>query len=626
MPNYNLVVNSQFKPFTYQELLAPALMATQAHEQLEDTYSDLAAKSSIWDNMTNPQTDPIAHKIYQDYDQQLRSNIDTLNKEGLTPDARQNLMNMRAQYSKDIIPIENAYNERKRQADMQAEVLNKDPTHFFAQQASTTSLDDYLKNPTLNTLNQNYSGALLTQQASQIASNLAKGLSSYGRGKSLDNFTNTFIQKYGLSSGEVMNAIYNPNSTQSAKVLNAITNEAMASSGMGYNDIYGNKVSGSGWADQQTLNRGYQYARQGLWSAIGGQHVVPVDNYGAKLAAQEGMQIRAENRDFAHKVDLMNIQQQMQNQGAMGNSRLNPTPIRNQEEITKNGAAVNDYLNKGYFRNVNGQYIMTNKGWNAYRQTTDRTGVSLGKNAVEGGQSNTTKFTQHSDFYNFMNKLNAGKPMIDQRGNVLPGYGPHIAGNLFGKFAFNNREGAYDTYHSTEYDRQVSGDYAKAYTQQLWSHSKNNTLQPVVYDPKKGWQNNGKALSTKDLKGYEMTNVAYNKFGTTAILQKEGADPIRVKVPAGINVSAESGIQSGIFGADTYGEILHRNKQPKIANGKIARDTFGNVIYTDKPLTNADKAVFIKNQNDALNSMNFYGSQMVVPSKTKDEEWENIPF
>jgi len=65
MPNYNLVVNSQFKPFTYQELLAPALMATQAHEQLEDTYSNLAAKSSIWDNMTNAQTDPIAHKIYK---------------------------------------------------------------------------------------------------------------------------------------------------------------------------------------------------------------------------------------------------------------------------------------------------------------------------------------------------------------------------------------------------------------------------------------------------------------------------------------------------------------------------------------------------------------------------------
>ena len=41
MANYSLVVNSKFRPFEYQELLAPVLMATQAHHELEDKYAEL---------------------------------------------------------------------------------------------------------------------------------------------------------------------------------------------------------------------------------------------------------------------------------------------------------------------------------------------------------------------------------------------------------------------------------------------------------------------------------------------------------------------------------------------------------------------------------------------------------
>lgn len=92
MPNYSLVVGSQFKPFTYQELLAPALMQTQAHEQLQDAYADMSNKASIWDNMANAQTDPQAHQIYQQYADDLKNSAATLAQQGLTPESRQNML------------------------------------------------------------------------------------------------------------------------------------------------------------------------------------------------------------------------------------------------------------------------------------------------------------------------------------------------------------------------------------------------------------------------------------------------------------------------------------------------------------------------------------------------------
>ena len=67
MANYSLIVNSKFKPFSYQELLQPVLMATQAHQAVEEAYADLSTKASIWDKMANEATDKKAHSIYKRY-------------------------------------------------------------------------------------------------------------------------------------------------------------------------------------------------------------------------------------------------------------------------------------------------------------------------------------------------------------------------------------------------------------------------------------------------------------------------------------------------------------------------------------------------------------------------------
>lgn len=253
MPNYSLVINSTFRPFSYQELLQPALMATEAQHNLEDQYADLESKASIWEGMANEQTDPRTYKRYKDYADELRAAANELADYGLTPSSRQKLANMKARYSSQIIPIQNAYQTRLEQAKAQRQALNQNPTLMFSRRAATTSLDKYMDNPMLDY--ESYSGAMLTQQVAQMADKL-KGELTYST-KPLDKFTNLFLQKHGLSSQEVLNAIDNPNASDSAKVLNAMVNDAIESSRI------------NSWADDATKKQAYKYAWQGAWNAIG---------------------------------------------------------------------------------------------------------------------------------------------------------------------------------------------------------------------------------------------------------------------------------------------------------------------------------------------------------------------
>ena len=145
--NFNLVVNSSFKPFSYSEMLQPVLMATQAHQELENQYGELATKASVWEEMANEQTDPYAYKMYKTYANDLEEQAGQLAREGLNAASRRDMLNMRARYSKEITPIEQAYALRQKQAEQQQQALLQDPTLMLSRRAATTSLDDYIRNP-----------------------------------------------------------------------------------------------------------------------------------------------------------------------------------------------------------------------------------------------------------------------------------------------------------------------------------------------------------------------------------------------------------------------------------------------------------------------------------------------
>lgn len=147
MANYSLVIGSKYSPFTFGELLKPALMATQAHMDLEEQYSDLGTKANSWEDLINEQVDAELHNKVSQYSKDLKSQADLLASQGLTPATRKELLAMKNRYSKDITPIELAYNKREALVKEQREALLKDPSLIFNTDYSTASLKSIMNNP-----------------------------------------------------------------------------------------------------------------------------------------------------------------------------------------------------------------------------------------------------------------------------------------------------------------------------------------------------------------------------------------------------------------------------------------------------------------------------------------------
>lgn len=284
--NY-IVINSKFKPFSYAEMLQPVQMATMAHQDIENQYAELATKANVWEEMANEQTDPYAYKMYKTYSNDLEEQAGQLAREGLTPASRQNMLKMRQRYSSDIVPIEQAYKRRQELIDEQRKLLAQDNTLMFDRSASMLSLDDLIKNPQLTY--QSYSGATLAKQVGTAAQNLAKEMRENPRKwRSIlgNQYFETIMQK-GYRPEEIIQVLQNdPNASS---VLKGIVEDAVGSSNI------------ASWEDQATLNRAYDYARQGLWNAVGETQYQIQSNKAYDYAMQDQLARNKEARARAAK-------------------------------------------------------------------------------------------------------------------------------------------------------------------------------------------------------------------------------------------------------------------------------------------------------------------------------------
>lgn len=353
MASFAYTNQTNFRPFSYQEMLAPVMMANEAHQKLEEAYSELDSQANAIGSLADETNDPVTYQRYKAYESALRTQADALAKNGLTPGSRQSLLDLKGRYAKDITPIQNAITRRRELADEQRKALLQNPTLMFQRDMNSmsyeSSLDRFLENPDYD-YGERYSGALLTQQVSQAAGNLAKELYNYGNGKKLDAYTKTFLQQHGFTRDQVLDAISNPNRAQSQPVLNSIVEQVIGSS-----DI-------ASWADQPTMDKAYYHARQGLWSAIGQTNVSTYEDYGAKLAAQEAMQKR-----------LNDYQRQQAALDKLKMYNINPSSLYGKEEVVAQNKKTKDLLekfkNKGYF---NSSGNLTREGMKALQNATER--------------------------------------------------------------------------------------------------------------------------------------------------------------------------------------------------------------------------------------------------------------
>ena len=357
MPNYSLVINSQFKPFSYQEMLAPTLMATQAHQELENQYGELAAKANVWEEMANEQTDPYAYKMYKTYANDLEAQAGQLAREGLNAASRRGMLNMRARYAKEITPIENAYKKREEDIARQKKVADATGGRtVFTRDARTTSLDKYMEG--IDDYGQTNLDELYKEGAAGGTA-ISKRYLSTREGQLFNGMYLNLQRTTGMTNDQIQQFLSNQKDAKGNLLfpeLHALKNELLSKSNYQNYSV----------ADQ---NRMEQAILSGINTGIVyNVEDKPMENWRAKMAAQEAMQIRAENR-AAEK----------QRQDKLKMYDINPTSLYGKEEVVAQNKATKGLLekfkSKGYF---NSQGALTNAGIKALQSATERTTYKKG--------------------------------------------------------------------------------------------------------------------------------------------------------------------------------------------------------------------------------------------------------
>lgn len=596
MANYSLVINSQFKPFSYQEMLAPTLMATQAHQELENQYGELATKASVWEEMANEQTDPYAYKMYKTYANDLEEQAGQLAREGLNAASRRDMLNMRARYSKEITPIEQAYTARQKQAEEQQKALLQDPTLMLSRRAATTSLDDYIRNPQL--AYEAYSGKLITAQAASAASALAKEMQEKPRKwRSIlgNSYYETMMQK-GFSSQAVLQAIQdNPNA---APQLTRIVEDAINSSGV------------RNWGDQATIARAIDYAKQGLWSAVGETQYQTLDNWRAKMAEQEAMQIRAEKRAAARKAEE-------QRQARLNSLAINPLNIYSSRELSKDEKKYKEDMkrySKYFYKDNHGQMRMTWAGWQEYtRNATPRvtsagsgSGTARLMNVETQMQNGSKKFTPTA-FRQFMDSIGAYSVTKSK-------WQPGNLGNVWNRYANNSpaaRTARYDATRVTEYDYPIAGAQQGDMKDAIMTAGRGLSLKEVDYDSKsKQFKDTGEEITMEDLKSdkYKVTATRFSPYGTTVMIQDDKGNVRRYRMPAGINTTNEQNRDRAMAAANQWQQVVNTGQYTD-ARGNIHQATPDEITYAQQQYAQAIQQAYL------------FHSQLGVQNKTKEQEF-----
>ena len=582
MANYSLMISSSFNPYSLQELLPIYQANAQAQYQAEEAFSQLQMKVDQWEKLANNAQDADVYNTYKAYSNQLKAAADDILNNGINAASRRNLMNMRAQYASNIIPIEEAYNKRQQQAQVLWQARLQDPT-LIAQDPSELDLSYYMKNPTYTP--QSYSGKLLTAQSAQAAQNLAKTLSSYGKGEPIDSYTNTFIQKHGLTRDDIQKYL-NGETTATNKVLGAI-----------YQQVYDSSQIGN-WANENQRKQAANFIKQGMWSAIGQDTVQAMENFEAR-----------ENYKFQQQLALMQAQQQQQDQL----SAINEVPIYTPEEQNEANEMREKY--KKYFYTKNGRTYLSQKGREAYNEgevhyTSNSENIKRGAVMGSDGRMYDLKkdkqgryyYTEKSDFKDFLNSLGAQK-YLGKGHNWQPGN----VGNLWSKYINTGVKG--DAKQFMEYNYALNNEQQNTYTKML---GEIGGLYEAKFDKKSGKWVEGDKIDLEDFRNadnkWNVTSARYGSSGRTYLATNKEGKQLRLISRNYINPNVEENID----------RLMIRNN--KISNALRSG-------YMDgKKMTEADRAYYEQELRNNVQQAQWFQSQVGIQNTTSAQTYNPQSF
>lgn len=263
MANY-LTVGSKFKPFSMAELLHPVQVATAEHTQSEAIQAELGSKADMYKSIIGDDPNSKAYQMYNSFIEDLDKQSEILSSEGVNSNNRRALLNLKRKYSSNIVPIGEADAKRKALIEEQRKLRAQDNTLLFDRDAASVSIDELIDNPSLSYTP--YSGATITKQVASAAQALAKKVNDNpDKWKSIlgGQYFEKNIKR-GMSTEDIIKVI--EGHPEGSKELNKIMDDVISSTGI------------SSWNNKEALKTAYDYAKQGLWAAVGDTQTQQMSN------------------------------------------------------------------------------------------------------------------------------------------------------------------------------------------------------------------------------------------------------------------------------------------------------------------------------------------------------------
>lgn len=141
-----ITINSEFRPFTYDELTKPLRDYTEAYNKVEEQYATLAQQTEAWKNIATQENSPEAYAMYKKYSDELNAVVEDFSR-GMTIQNRGKLTGLKSRYASEITPIANAYDAMQAANAYRDTVRGKDDSAIFNVDRYN-SLDDFLNGQT----------------------------------------------------------------------------------------------------------------------------------------------------------------------------------------------------------------------------------------------------------------------------------------------------------------------------------------------------------------------------------------------------------------------------------------------------------------------------------------------
>lgn len=205
-----LTVGSKFNPLSFDEMAKPLMMYKQEADKIETAINDYTEKGDVIGSLINPQQDVQSANIYNKFRNEAQLATDNFYNNGLNPDIRKQLLNLRRSYADNMTKIQAAYTAREKERTMQNELKAKDPTMMFSRDANYESLDSYLmgEQPTYNSVSGDYLYKLGLQAGKSASTR--QDLTVEAR-KALENTYWELKQKQGFTDSQALEWMSNNN-------------------------------------------------------------------------------------------------------------------------------------------------------------------------------------------------------------------------------------------------------------------------------------------------------------------------------------------------------------------------------------------------------------------------------